>query len=230
MRDLNLSYRRENTRDKNVPKVVAFDIAEIENHFFDSICMVRKQFETAEYLCKNGKQGEAENIWRSQIVFLESAFDFFMHEVTKYGLMRIFLGEWERTTRYRNIDVTMDVVERALLSDEDTEWFLAYINQKYAGDTLVSASSVKQQLNLLGIRYNEVADGAFYDLNSEERTKDKLVRRLNELYSRRNVIAHQTDRNHYNARQKEINKELVEEFIVDIEKIVRAIITCICEK
>lgn len=67
------------------------------------------------------------------------------------------------------------------------------------------------------------ADGAFYQRGGTENTKDKLKRRLNELFSRRNIIAHQSDRAHTNAQVNIITKEIVQNFMCDIEKIVRSI-------
>lgn len=52
-----------------------------------------------------------------------------------------------------------------------------------------------------------------------------MKRHLDELYSRRNVIAHQTDRTHTNAQINSITKEIVQEFMCDVEKVVKAIDT-----
>ena len=56
-----------------------------------------------------------------------------------------------------------------------------------------------------------------------ENTKNKFKRRLNELFGRRNIIAHQSDRAHTDAQVNIITKEIVQNFICDIEKIVRSI-------
>lgn len=66
-------------------------------------------------------------------------------------------------------------------------------------------------------------DTAFYEKDRTEKTKGKLKRRLNELFGRRNIIAHQTDRAHTDAQFMDITKEVVQSFIYDVEKIVRAI-------
>ena len=60
-------------------------------------------------LLKSGKIIEGENIWRAQIVFLASALDFYMHELTKYGLCEIYNENWERTDKYENLQVNMTV-------------------------------------------------------------------------------------------------------------------------
>lgn len=177
----------------------------------------------ADELCKAGKVKEGENIWRAQIVFLASAFDFYMHELTKYGLCEIYNENWSRTDKYDNLQVNMKVIEIALKAGEDIDWFLEYINGYYRVITMVSYESVKDQFNLLGIDLTNIADKAFYQRGGTEKTKDKLKRRLNELFSRRNIIAHQTDRAHTNAQIINITKEIVQGFICDIEKIVNAI-------
>lgn len=117
----------------------------------------------------------------------------------------------------------MKVIEVALKSGEDIDRFLEYINNYYRSITMVSYESVKDQFNLLGINLVNIADRAFYQRKGTEHTKDKFKRRLNELFSRRNIIAHQSDRAHTDAQVKLITKEIVQNFICDIEKIVRSI-------
>ena len=116
----------------------------------------------ADELFESGKVAEGENIWRAQIIFLASALDFYMHELTKYGLCKIYDENWDRTDKYENLQVNMKVIEVALKSGEDIDWFLEYINSYYHTITMVSYESVKDQLRLLGIDLAVVADGAFY--------------------------------------------------------------------
>lgn len=177
----------------------------------------------ADELFESGKVVEGENIWRAQIIFLASAFDFYMHELTKYGLCQIYDENWEHTNKYENLQVNMKVIEMALKSGEDIDWFLEYINNYYRTITMVSYESVKDQFNLLGIDLAAVADGAFYQRGGTEHTKIKFRRRLNELFDRRNIIAHQSDRAHTDAEINTITKEIVQNFICDIEKIAKSI-------
>ena len=93
----------------------------------------------------------------------------------------------------------------------------------YETVTMVSFESVKAQLNLLGIDLAKVANQAFSEKNGVEKTRDRMKRCLNELFYRRNIIAHQTDRAHTDARRYPITKEIVQRFIRDVGKIVEAI-------
>lgn len=222
-RNLNLMARNENTREKFHTEVIRFELDQIMQHFTETIRAINAQFDVVDELFGVGKVTEGENIWRAQIVFLASALDFYMHELTKYGLCEIYNENWDRTDKYDNIQINMKVIEVALKSGEDIDWFLEYINGYYRTMTMVSYDSVRDQLNLLGINLSLVADRAFYQNGGTEKTKDKLKRRLNELFNRRNIIAHQTDRAHTDAQVEKITKEIVQNFICDIEKIVTSI-------
>ena len=123
-RKLNLSPRAENVRDPLIVKIpVQFDLPEIKEHFDESLNAIRKQFDVAEYLISVEKLKESENIYRSQIVFLESILDFFMHEITKFGLYRIFINEWPSTDKFNNLEIPMSEVTKAITDTESTEWF-----------------------------------------------------------------------------------------------------------
>ncbi len=222
-RNLDLMTRNEDTREKFHTEVVRFELNQIMQHFTESIQAINAQFAVADELIEVGKISAGENIWRAQIIFLASAFDFYMHELTKYGLCEIYDENWDRTEKYSNLQVSMKTIEIALKSGEDIDWFLEYINGYYRAITMVSYESVKDQLNLLGIDLKNVADGAFYQRDETEKTKNKLKRRLNELFTRRNIIAHQSDRTHANAQIKDITKDVVRNFIYDIQKIVNSI-------
>lgn len=104
----------------------------------------------ADERVENGKEDEAENIWSAQIVFLESAFDFYLHELTKFGLSEMFTGNWQKTEKYSNLSVKMSIVDKALNAREDSAWFLEFVDEFYREITLVSYQSVKDQMNLLG--------------------------------------------------------------------------------
>lgn len=89
-RSLELEPRQEGTREKAAPVIVRFCLNEIEEHFDENLRYIREQFSMADELFESGKEEESRNIWRAQIVFLESAFDFYLHELTKFGLSEMF--------------------------------------------------------------------------------------------------------------------------------------------
>ena len=224
-RNLALMPRQEETREKNsnTSNIVKFQLSEIEGHFDENLQCIQSQFNIADELLQNGREEEARNIWSSQIVFLESALDFYLHELTKFGLSEMFAGNWDKTEKYENLSVRMSIVDRALNAREDTEWFLEYVNGFYREITLVSYKSVKDQMNLLGLELQKVADEVFHEMGSNIKTKNKLESCLEGLYHMRNVIVHQSGRRHSDAQREEVTKGMVEKYIDEIEKIVRKI-------
>lgn len=222
-RDLTLQPRLENVRDKLSPNIIIFSLEDIRQHFNENLDHIKQQYNVAESLIESGKIEDAENIWRSQIVFLDSALDFYLHELTKYGLLKMFEGEWRRTVKYNNLSVKIPFIEKALSAPEENEWFKEFSNEVFSNVPMMSFDAVKSQINLIGLKLSEIADNAFYCAGSDEKTQDKLKRRIKELYDRRNLIAHQSDRKAHNAERESISREMVESFVKDVEKIVDAI-------
>ena len=146
-----------------------------------------------------------------------------MHEVTKYGMVQIFQGVWSKTERYNNFTIRLGEISDVLRNPEQENWFLDIVNDSYAEDTFMSADAVIGQLNLIGVKWQSVADRAFYEQGSTTPTKDKFKYTLNALFRRRNQIAHQADRLHETGVKIDIEREDVEKYITDIEKIVISI-------
>ena len=220
--DLSLT-RSEESREKKPSEVINFELDEIKKHFDENIIDIENQFEIINILDSKKDKEKIDCILRSQVVFLGSSLDFYFHGITKFGLMKIYEGVWEETSKYKNIEVKMDIVSKALRETESSEWFIEFINSKYAGVTMMAWESIKSQLNLIGLNVQNVARDAFYDKDSSEKVEIKIKRRVGELFYRRNSIAHQFDRLHSDASKIEISKEIVVEFIEDVKKIVNAV-------
>lgn len=88
MNDIDLPLTR-NIDTKNIDTPLVFKTEDFRKHFEVSVVAFNKQFAAADWLVSIGKKSEAEDVWRSQIVFLSSTFDFYMHELTRYGLIQL---------------------------------------------------------------------------------------------------------------------------------------------
>ena len=129
-RDLSLTPRIEDKRDKKaVLPPVHFRLPEIKQHFDESMQTIKGQYIVADNLLSEGKIDACKTIWRSQVVFAESLLDFFIHEMSKYCLFRMFTGEWQKSEQYKNLDVKMSKVEEGLAFKESNEWFFEYLNE-----------------------------------------------------------------------------------------------------
>ncbi len=223
-RDLTLTPRTEEVRDKqNTEAVVFFNLAQIKSHFEDNVTTIEKQFNIADGLGLDEKSEECNTIYRTQIVLLESAFDFYIHELSKYGVINIFEDNWPKTERYQNMLIPMKHVEIGLASRESNTWLLEFINQRFARDTYTDYEPLNDQLNLLGINLTEALKKAFPKPRFPDASYREGKTILRDLFRRRNQIAHQSDRKHSNAEHNTINKDYVVKCINEVKVIVAAI-------
>lgn len=229
-KNFNLSARKESVREKKTIEIKEFEINDILTQFNENIEWIKTQFNIANDLEKDNKIEECKNIWRSQIVFLESALDYYIHCISKYGMMKIFKGEWEKTEKYNNFQITLKEVDIFLKNSENSSEFFKLINDKFANDTFMSYESIKNQLNLIGIKPKEIAKDVYYEQGSTEKDFNKFKRILNQLFNRRNCIVHQFDRYHESGERQEITYNEVSEGIDNICKIVNSIHSHIEEK
>lgn len=222
-RDLSLTPRNENTRDAaTVEPPVQFSLQEIMRHFTDSMESVKNQYAVADGLLKDRDVDGCKTIWRSQVVLAEGLLDFYIHEISKYCLFRMFTGQWGKTAKYDSVMVPMRKVEEAIAATESKDWFFSYLNDKFSREVFLSQESMREQLNLIGVGFTDVMVRAF----QQEKQEGSLLygkKTVTSLFERRNAIAHQNDRNHASAKQNDITKEFVVDYISKIESIVGAI-------
>lgn len=226
-RNLALAERNEEVRDK-LPgsPAVQFELDEIKQRFDQSVAAIQSQFGIADKLASDGNIADAQNIWRAQWVFLEGILDFFIHEVTKYCLYQMFCGLRDKTLRYHALKVNIDKVEFALSASGQREWFFSYINDSIARECYLGAETFKDQMNLIGANFEQIACCIYPD--SAIRKQDAIAmckKDIQSLYDRRNRIAHQLDHNHETAVQDSISKVDVENAMQKIISIAAAIIS-----
>lgn len=222
-RNLSLSPRIEDQRDAHpIEPPIQFSRNEIKQHFIDSLESVKAQYDVADALLSEGNIGGCKTIWRSQVVLAEGLMDFYIHEMSKHCLFKMFTGNWDKSGKYASFMVPMGRVEDAISATESKDWFFGYLNERFSRDVFISKESMRDQLNLIGIGFSAAMCKAFPDENEEASTKQG-AQIVEELFRRRNAIAHQNDRSHASAVQNDITKEFVADYISKIEAIVNAI-------
>ncbi len=222
-RDLSLIPRKENQRDAQpIAPPVQFSLEEIKQHFVDSMQSIKEQYVVADSLLVDGNENGCKTIWRSQIVLAEGLLDFYIHEMSKFCLFRMFTGQWEKSEKYASIKIPMAKVEEAMEAIESKDWFFNYLNDRFSRDVFISKESMRDQLNLIGIGFSAVMVKAFP--SDKEETSNKYGSKVvADLFERRNVIAHQNDRSHASAEQNDISKEFVSDYISKVETIMSSI-------
>lgn len=112
-RSVSISPRKEETREKNdiIYTAIQFQLDEIKQHFYSSLTDIQNQISIAESLSKDGKTDEAKDILRAQVVYVEGIMDFYLHELSKYALVKMFTGEWTKSESYSNFQIPMSTDE-----------------------------------------------------------------------------------------------------------------------
>lgn len=220
MRKLDLEERRVETREPCGVKL--FTIRDIEGHFNETLSQAYKQIKLAEELSVKGLTEESEGILRSQIILVESAYDFYLHELLRLGIVKIFTGEWEeKGKKYQELEIPLSLFEQAMKDDNDQcDWLKEWITEKYSHLTLMDYPQLKDICGLLCIKVKDVAELAFYNVGSQEKPEYTLERHIRETYNRRNQIAHQADREMGTAKRKSISQSYVKFRIGIIRKVV----------
>lgn len=215
-RNFEVARRDYNKRDPKLTGIVReFTLQEIKQHFDMSIEDIRDQFEVAEHLMKLGRTDQAENIWRSQIVFAESVLDFYIHEISKYAFRNIFNGIWPVGSA-GNFKFTLSMLLDCMNAENPEEVFLNHANTTLSKNVYLSPQNMDRQLESIGLDLDPILKDKFGSVAKGRDILDKM-------YKRRNSIAHQMDRNHASGEQAEINREQVEEVIKSAEMIVEGI-------
>ena len=218
-RNLNLTQRKLNTRDKIQPEVVKFSLDEIKKHFEDSISDIEEQFKTIDLLESKDKE-KIDYILRSQIVFLGGSLDFYFHEITQFGIMQMYDEIWQETKPYKNINIKLGTILDVLKGEQDDSWFIEFINYEYSKISLISYDSIEKAMNMIGLHMYQIANKIYGEEIERKERVIKLKERMNRLCERRNCIAHQFDMFHENAEKKPIHINTVREFIEDAKEIV----------
>ncbi|EMT46231.1 HEPN domain-containing protein [Anoxybacillus flavithermus] len=213
----NISLTRESRQLEKRRVVIAEQKAnDIMNQFQYNIQSIREKFAIYDELFENGKKQHAEDVLRSQIVFLMSALDFYMHEIVRYRLLKMFSGEIRKTESYKTFIVSLQTVEEALKNPETIDWLSEEIILRHSHKTFMASKAIKEVLSL--ISREKIFAQACQALQTEHTTATKY---MDDIYRRRNEIAHQADRPHNEEKQHRICKEEVEQYIDFIEKFVQ---------
>ena len=205
----NLTPRNTNTR-KCRDLATVFKIEDIKKDFKVVLDKIDKNLLEAKEFEKNGKEEFACDFYRSQIAFLCSGFDYFIHCLYKNKAEKMFNDTEQRTEQFLNMEITMsdilDAIDNHVIND--SAWLINYINERISTETFLDIVKFKKGLNFM-------SDNLFCDLASKMSNGDKnsqinyLTTKLGSLFKRRHAIVHQNDRLHSSGQQQAIDLNYV---------------------
>lgn len=227
-RDLSLADRKVDTKPSR--DVIVFRIDDIDRHFQESLDLIQKQLNCIDDISALD-ECVAEEVLRAQIVALDSAFDFYLHEVIKFGIVAIYHRDngFLPTKKYNNLPVQMTYIEDAIAQHPDDTWLKDWIDVTYSWKPYMSYESFKEVCHLIDVGVSRVSD-AIYQRGKGIDPIQELRSAIDNLYDHRNRIAHQSDRQSENAVRCVITKDTVETYIRNIKGIVSEMSKQIKEK
>ncbi|MCF0224713.1 MAG: hypothetical protein HUK20_10625 [Fibrobacter sp.] len=194
----------ENRKKRSVRLIVK--ILDVRSHFNENLKDVEEKFKLAQKERATDSHS-AEEIWRSQVVFLESALDFYVHEVVKYGFLKIFNGDWAETVKSRNFRVRFPLVMEMYKDAENAAQSLSdEIDEINRENCFLGFEHMQTNLKMVGLGVDS-----------------KYKEFITELYKRRNQIAHQSDRLPGSAAKLGISESDVKGYIKTVKEIVSSI-------
>lgn len=229
VRSVKVSPRKEAVREKNSVRTVSASLSKIKDHFQESLTYIENLSNVSDELVRKERTTDAEEIWRSQIAFLDSALDYFLHEITRYGTYQMFKNVWAKTGKYKTLNISMDILHNVLRNQEDSSWFEEFIRKLYELKCLMSYDAIDDHMKLLGLNIENIADKVISEPNNTNKRR-VLEDKIRELYKRRNLIVHQFDRSRNTSQRNNINKGEVDGYILLVRKFVNVVCDEIAEK
>ena len=207
----NLSPRNTNSR-KCRDLATVFKLETIEADFNVVLDTIDKNLIEAKEFEKNGKATFASDLYRYQIAFLCSGFDYFIHCLYKNKAEKMFDGSAPRTEMFLNTSINardvLDAIDNRSINSPS--WLINYINERISTETFLDVAKFKKGLNFMSTElFCDLASNMF--AGDRYSQIDKLTTKLNDLFKRRHEIVHQNDRLHSSGRQQSIDYNYVVE-------------------
>lgn len=130
---------------------------------------------------------DTSDILRAQLVLVVSALDYFVHEVTRIGMLQILRGTRQPTKHFDSFKVTTTSA-LAAVTDSTGGWLESEIRTQHAFLAFQKAEKIADAIRMIHSTplWRDVA-------GRMHRPEDDVKRELDLIVSRRNQIAHEAD-------------------------------------
>lgn len=230
-----IGFRKISSRDQRKPDEIKVEgLSVIDTRFKEAMNDVQGLSKIYEKLSEEDKENEINNdvknslqeLLRSQILLMESALDLYMHEVSKFGISKIFNNHphWPKTTMFRNYKVSLGSLKEVYDGKKDSKSMANMIANMLQYSSYMKFDSIIQQLIMIGV------------INSDEQIPSDIEAfrpTITALNDRRNIIAHASDRDFkkdFRGRKQKIEYSEVQHFYTELKKFEGVIQTYIVNK
>ncbi|MBS1509061.1 MAG: hypothetical protein JSS79_20655 [Bacteroidetes bacterium] len=164
---------------------------------------------------------DISEILRAEYVLLVSAFDYYVHDLVRDGMLEIFEGKNKTNSEFDRFHISLKSVN-LLLSTSDKVVRVQLLDNEIRKITskhsYQAPSSVERALSLISVK--SIWKAISKDLKID---KEDIVKELGLIVHRRNKIAHEADINPITNGKTLIDKKTVKDVREFLVKLVRAI-------
>ena len=128
------------------------------------------------------------DLLRSIIVLSISALDFYVHAVVRRNMAAILAGTKQETPHFRNFNVKISSVRRALANPVNFDWLNDEVSTQHSWKSFQQPDKIKEALQLITEKKVWEEVGSALGLQAVD-----VKRELELLVDRRNKIAHEAD-------------------------------------
>ena len=187
------------------------------SQFKQNIDRVRNSHATYSILnIKTTEVIDVSDVLRAELVLVVSAFDYYVHEVVRQGMLEVFQGKRVETPSFRKFTVSLECLREAISNPSTFDWLENEITIRNSWKSFQQAEKVAEAIRLISNinLWVEIA-------NKLEKNPNDIKSTLNLIVDRRNKIAHEADMDpSYPGIRWPIDEVMVETAIEFIEEIV----------
>jgi hypothetical protein len=160
------------------------------------------------------------DLLRSELVMALSAFDFFVHEITRMGMIEIYQGKRPQTPAFLRFTVSFDQILLGMAAPQEVKWLNNAIKQQHSWQSFQQPTKVAD-----AIRY--ISDVPLWDEVAKYlaiTTKD-IKQQLTLIVERRNKIVHEADMTPVQEKNEhwDIDAALVDNAVDFLEQVAETI-------
>lgn len=164
---------------------------------------------------------ELDKVLRAQYVLLVSAFDFYVHDVVRSGMIETLEGEREQSKAFEKFSIPLKYIQAIMRSDslESKKAFVSKaIKEVTEKDSYQAPQNVERALSLIAVSkiWSTIANDLAMPAND-------IKRRLNLIVNRRNQIAHEADYDTLKAAKRSMSQEDMSDTLQFVTNVVEAI-------
>lgn len=162
---------------------------------------------------------DVSDLWRAQVVLVVSALDYFIHELTRLGMVECAKGTRSKTDAYLRFEMPLSATESAIAGSPHATWVGDTVREKHSWQSFQDPDKLADAIRLMS------PVKLWDEVGRELGLPPKDVKtRLKLIVDRRNKIAHEADQDPTNPGYRWPIDALMTNDTVDfIEKLVDAI-------